>query len=79
MTLTLDPAVYWHLRFVFSDTQRYFVTATAARDALRAAEHQQATLLRELGIDPQASTWQLDDDTFTITTPDTAPTAQVVP
>lgn len=73
MKRTLDPAVYWHLRYVFSDTQRCTVTATAARDALRAAEQLQSTLLQELGIDPKAPTWLLDDDTCTITTPDQQP------
>jgi hypothetical protein len=73
MTHTLDAAVYWKVRTFFSETQRLAAVAVAARDAVKTAEQRQTALLRELGIDPQATAWQLDDDTCTITTPDAPP------
>jgi hypothetical protein len=67
---TLDAAAYWKLRATLSEAQRCLVVAEAARAALQAATRTQTALLAEMGIDPSAPSWTLDDDSLTITTPD---------
>jgi hypothetical protein len=48
------------------------VLALQARAALVTAQQQQAAALRALDLDPQMPTFTLDDDTLTITFPETA-------
>ena len=72
-TRTLDAAVYWKLRWIFSETQRALVSAAAARDSMTVAQQRQDAYLRELGLDPKAASWALDDDACTVTLPDAGP------
>jgi hypothetical protein len=71
MKTPLDAAAYWKLRAYLAETQSRLVAAGAARDALQNAQQKQDALLRELGLDPKSPSWALDDDTLTVTTPDT--------
>jgi hypothetical protein len=71
MIKTLDAAAYWKLRARFADAQRCAVAALAAREALTAAQAAQTACLREVGLDPSAASWTLDDDTLTVTVPET--------
>ena len=70
MTKTIEPAAYWKLRAICSDAQRAELVAVHARADLATARQKQAGALRELGIDPAAPTFSLDDDTLTVTVPD---------
>jgi hypothetical protein len=70
MTKTLEPAAYWKLRARCSEAQRCEVLAVQARAALATAHQQQTAALTELGLDPTAPTFTLDDDTLTITVPE---------
>jgi hypothetical protein len=70
MTRTLEPAAYWKLRARCSEAQRCEVLALQARTALAAAHQQQTAALTELGLDPTAPSFVLDDDTLTITVPE---------
>ena len=70
MTRTLDAAAYWKLRAICAESQRCAAVAVAAREAMVAADKKQTALLVELGLDPKAPTFTLDDDTFTVTVPD---------
>jgi hypothetical protein len=68
MTRTLDPAVYWKLRAICTDTR-------LAQEAFVAAQRKQVALLTELGFDPQTPNLALNDDTLTVACPD----AEVAP
>jgi len=63
MTKTLDPAAYWKLRALCTDTLR-------CDDIARQAKAKQIAALRALDLD--ADTFSLDDDALTITIPDEA-------
>jgi hypothetical protein len=73
MTRTLEAAAYWKLRARCSEAQRCEVLALQARTALATAHQQQTAALTELGLDPTAPTFTLDDDTLSITVPEPGP------
>jgi len=79
MIKTLDAAAYWKLRALCSEAQRAELVAVHARADLATAHQKQTAALRELALDPAAPTFRLDDDTLTITMPDTAPAAPETP
>jgi hypothetical protein len=66
----LAAADYWKLRAICSETQRCEVIALQARNELVAAHKKQEAALAALGLDPKAPTFSLDDDTLTLTMPD---------
>jgi hypothetical protein len=70
MTRTLDADAYWKLRALCSDAQRCELVAVHARADLATAHKKQTAALAALGLDPQAPTFTLDDDTLSITVPD---------
>ena len=70
MTRTLDAAVYWHLRAICAETQRYEVIARQAHTDLVAANKRQTQALAALGFDPTMPSFTLDDDSCAITVPD---------
>jgi hypothetical protein len=70
MTHTLDQAAYWKMRALLAECQRCAVVATSARDIFQVAEQRQTAYLKELGINPKAPSWTMDDDTCTVTTAD---------
>jgi hypothetical protein len=72
MTKTLEPVDYWKLRAICSEASLCEVRALQARDALATAHAKQNAQLAALGFDPAAPTFTLDDDTLTITFPETA-------
>jgi hypothetical protein len=71
MTRTLDPVDYWKLRAICSEASLCEVRALQARADLATAQKKQDAQLAALGLDPHAPTFTLDDDTLTITVPDT--------
>ena len=78
MTCTLDAAKYWRLRAICSEAQRCELLAVHARNDLAVALKKQTAALADLGIDPAAPSFTLDDDACTITIPDApAPPAAV--
>lgn len=70
MTRSFDPAVYWKLRAVCTDTQRALAVAQQAQAVFAAATAKQAALLAELGLDAKAASFQLDDDALSVTFPE---------
>lgn len=71
----LEAADFWKLRTLCAEQDRYAQQAILARDALVAAQRKQqacvATLAARYGFDAQAPSFTLDDDTLTLTVPDT--------
>ncbi len=70
MTRTLDAADYWKLRAICSEAQRCELLAVHARNDLAVALKKQTAALADLGIDPAAPSFTLDDETLTVTIPD---------
>ena len=70
MTKTLEPVEYWKLRAICSEASLCEVRALQVRAELATAHKKQNAQLAALGLDPQAPTFTLDDDTLTITVPD---------
>ena len=70
MTKTLEPVDYWKLRAICSEASLCEVRALQARADLATAHKKQNAQLEALGLDAQAPTFSLDDDTLTITIPD---------
>jgi hypothetical protein len=67
---TLEPAAYWKLRAICTDAQRAAEAAQHARDAMVTAQQKQRAALTDLGLDPAAQSFVLDDDTLTVTFPE---------
>jgi hypothetical protein len=70
MTRTLEAADYWRLRAICSEAQRCELLALHARQEFATAHKKQTAALVELGLDPAAPSFSLDDDTLTITVPE---------
>lgn len=66
MKRTLEPADYWKLRAICTDTQR-------AQDLMLAAQQRQKLFVTSLGLDPTVPNFALDDETLTVTFPDDDP------
>ena len=66
MTRTLDPAVYWKLRALTSETKLCYQAAVQLQEAFTTAQKKQIALLTELGFDP-AVNLHLDDEALTAT------------
>ncbi len=66
----LGPAAYWKLRAICTDAQRATEAAQYAREAMVAAQQKQRAALTDLGLDPAAQSFLLDDDTLTVTFPE---------
>ena len=64
MTKALDPASYWKLRAICTDTSR-------AHDALLVAQKRQTAVLIELGFGPAMPSFTLNDETLEVNVPDT--------
>jgi hypothetical protein len=67
---TLDAAAYWKLRAICTDAQRAADAAQHARDAFAAAQQKQRAALIDLGLDPNAQSFTLDDEALAVTFPD---------
>jgi hypothetical protein len=72
MTRTLEPVDYWKLRAICSEAVLCETRALQARADLATAHKKQNAQLAALGFDPTMPTFTLDDDTLTITFPETA-------
>jgi hypothetical protein len=72
MTRTLDAVDYWKLRAICSEAVLCETRALQARADLATAHKKQNAQLVALGFDAAAPTFTLDDDTLTITFPETA-------
>ncbi len=66
----LGAAAYWKLRAICTDAQRAAEAVQHARDAFAVAQQKQRAALVDLGLDPNALSFALDDDTLTVTFPD---------
>jgi hypothetical protein len=71
VTKTLEPVDYWKLRAICAEASRCEIIALQARNDLTTAHKKQNAALTALGLDPTAPTFTLDDDTLTITFPET--------
>ena len=72
MTKTLEAVDYWKLRAICSEAVLCETRALQARADLVTAYKKQNAQLAALGLDANAPTFTLDDDTLTITFPETA-------
>lgn len=70
MKKVLDPIVYWKLRAICSDAQRNYAVAVQAQDALTVAQKKQKDMLVELGFNPDAQNFRLNDDKLEVEFPD---------
>ncbi len=75
MKHTLDPAPYWRLRAICTDAQRAAETAQHAHEVFVLAQHKQRAALTDLGFDPTAQAFTLDDDTLSVTFAEAPPAA----
>jgi hypothetical protein len=66
----LGAAAYWKLRAICTDAQRAGEAAQHAREAFIVAQQKQRAALTDLGLDPNAQAFALDDDTLTVTFPE---------
>ena len=73
MKRTLEPAAFWKLRALLADTQRAAAVALSARETLLIAQQRQSAYLTEIGLDPKAASWEVDDEACTVTVPDPSP------
>lgn len=70
MNRVLDPIVYWKLRAICADAQKSYVLVIQSQEALITNQKKQKAMLAELGFDPDAQNFQLNDDKLEITFPE---------